>query len=501
LINSETSAGKNEREFIQYPDTVLTRGDYDMVIVSPSMATGVSIEVQDVVQRVYGVFAGVSSTDADMAQALGRVRQPVERVVWCNKVGSNYSPVSRSTSALQIKAHLKASTSATISLVRSSLREDTIHSMGAFDWENDPHLILFARIEAERNRAMVSLRDALRIRLTHEGNTVTVYQQDTNPAIKGLLKETRDELKTIEAEAIANAPDLSLQNRIELEAKESLTPEERYQLQKARIRDFYVLEAVTVEDVRFDAEKRRQREIVALENLMYPEQAIEKTVKSIQRQEEWENGIIPWDIAPLECQRWLRDYFGLQAFMDPHKTWSRLDLVGIARRIRKRASDVKIGLHFTISADMSDVQVVHQLLSQMGIKIAFNWSRSIPGLEGQKEKLYRIDEEHWTVVTAILHRREQRREQKKQAQAFVGSPPSEIDDYKKGGDPSTIILDTSPCGTFHKADVVKVSSSLGLWEVVGFMGEDMALIRQINGWANALVYPKPISLLQLVTRG
>jgi hypothetical protein len=106
VINSETSSCEAEREFITTPDAVLARGDYDVVVASPSMATGVSIEAQGASSEVYGVFNGCSATDADMAQALDRVREPVPRIVWCEEFGSNYSSVSRATNPIQIKQDL-----------------------------------------------------------------------------------------------------------------------------------------------------------------------------------------------------------------------------------------------------------------------------------------------------------------------------------------------------------------------------------------------------------
>ena len=61
LVNSETSGGEFEREFIQDPDEVLARDEYDIVICSPSIATGTSIEIQGKIQSVYGIYMGVSS--------------------------------------------------------------------------------------------------------------------------------------------------------------------------------------------------------------------------------------------------------------------------------------------------------------------------------------------------------------------------------------------------------------------------------------------------------
>jgi hypothetical protein len=59
---------------------------------------------------------------------------------------------------------------------------------------------------------------------------------------------------------------------------------------------------------------------------------------------------------------------------------------------------------------MSDVQVVHQMLSQLGIKAAFRWSRFEPGFERQKIKVYRLDTETWSNLMSILAKRAARRE-------------------------------------------------------------------------------------------
>jgi hypothetical protein len=84
VINSETSGSEAERDFLKAPDLALTGANganYDVIIASPSRATGISIEALEVITKVFGVFMGASASDRDMTQALGRVREPVERIV------------------------------------------------------------------------------------------------------------------------------------------------------------------------------------------------------------------------------------------------------------------------------------------------------------------------------------------------------------------------------------------------------------------------------------
>ncbi|MCJ8282237.1 MAG: DUF3854 domain-containing protein, partial [Rivularia sp. ALOHA_DT_140] len=59
--------------------------EYDAVFVTPSLGTGISIDVRHF-DRVYGIFQGVIP-DSEARQALARVRDDVPRVVWCAKRG------------------------------------------------------------------------------------------------------------------------------------------------------------------------------------------------------------------------------------------------------------------------------------------------------------------------------------------------------------------------------------------------------------------------------
>ena len=44
---------------MQQPDRVLAAGEYDVIIASPSVATGVSIEVQGVIDLKYTAYSQV----------------------------------------------------------------------------------------------------------------------------------------------------------------------------------------------------------------------------------------------------------------------------------------------------------------------------------------------------------------------------------------------------------------------------------------------------------
>jgi hypothetical protein len=90
--------------------------------------------------------------------------------------------------------------------------------------------------------------------------------------------------------------------------------------------------------------------------------------------------------------------------------WCKYDLKPYADQARALAPQIKVALHFTIKDSMSDTQVIHQLLSQLGIKLTLHWSRSVPGYVGEKLRTYVLDQEHWSQIVAVLERREAKRQ-------------------------------------------------------------------------------------------
>lgn len=427
LVNSETSGGECEREFVQTPDAVLQRNEYDIILCSPSVATGVSIEAQGVITKVYGLFTGTSSTDADMAQALGRVREPVVRVVWCAKRGSNFSKVSRTTNALALKNQLQQRTTATIQLIRSNLKEDVAAAMDRYAWQSDPHLNLFCRLAAEQNFAMHNLREALLVRLRFEGHQVTVQDRESNAAVKSLLASAKQEQQALDASALVTAKDLTLNEILLLEQKEGLGREESLAVAKFYLQEFYCLDSLTLEDVLWDQEGRRRGELLNLEVQLFPDVASDRTAKALEKQASWNQGYCPWDVSGAELRRWLRTQIGIDALLAKLRAgwqWCKYDLHHCAERARALTRQIKVALHYTITDNMSDTQIVHQLLSQLGLKLTMHWSRSVPGYEGEKLRTYRLNQEHWARVWTTLQRREAKRLrlQPVQEEAPFGSP-------------------------------------------------------------------------------
>ena len=408
LLNSETSGGETERAFMENPDRHLTTITLQAVIGSPSTATGLSIE-GDHFDKVYGLFYGASSTDADMAQALGRVRAPVSRVVWCAKYGRSFSKVGRQTSPSALRDLLKQKTQANTLLIRASLSEVHQRGLSQYDWEQDPHIRYWSQIEAQRNRSMWSLRTALKVRLMHEGNQVEVVTLGKNQKAHVLLKEAREDMKIEQAIAVEAAVNLTKAEATLLGQLESLEPEQQLALQKYEIAKFYGLpiEDVDADVVLSDNNGRSRGQILNLERVLEPETAADADIRALERQGQWQQGYTPWDLSNATLKREMRVRLGLEQFLELGKTWDKDSLSTFKENALNYAPQIKAVLNFTVKPEMSAAQILNQLLEQMGLLCV----SSQPRREGHRVRIYELDPVCYEQKLAILARRKACREQ------------------------------------------------------------------------------------------
>jgi len=178
------------------------------------------------------------------------------------------------------------------------------------------------------------------------------------------------------------------------------------------MQEFYGLEDLTLEDVLWDNEGRRRGELLNLEAQLFPGLAADWTVKALEKQAGWNQGVCPWDISGAELRRALREMLGFDELLEQMpqgSEWTTLDLRPYVDRARSLAPQIQTVLHFTIRDEMNDTQIVHQLLSQLGLKFEFRWSRSVPGQEGTKLKVFHLVAEVWQRLWEVLERRKLRR--------------------------------------------------------------------------------------------
>jgi Domain of unknown function (DUF3854)/Origin of replication binding protein len=403
IINSKTSGEAEQRDFITNPNQTVQQ--YDWILATPSLSTGVSIEVEHF-EKVYGLFYGVA-TDADAAQALNRVRANVPRVVWSAKQGKNFSPISRSTQPRAIAQVLKHKTDLTAQVIRASLGCPDMLLPELFDavWQQNPHITLFTQLIAHTNQSLWMLRDGILARLHHEGHSITIVEPEPPP--DSPMKAARKQVKQIHFEAVAQATILSPFDLEKLERQEAISPTNQLDIEKTQAANFLGLEQISAEEIAFYVKYRTA--ILQLEALLHGQDlAIHRDLDALTRQTQWGHGFLPSDLPFHELKRFVRDQLGLMPYLDPEATWSNADLQPLGEKVRQHREQVQQILGITIPLDekyTNNGWIFQMLCHQLGLKVH---SQRL-GRRGQQQRYYRLDQAHYQRMLDIADRRQHRR--------------------------------------------------------------------------------------------
>ena len=124
------------------------------------------------------------------------------------------------------------------------------------------------------------------------------------------------------------------------------------------------------------------------------------------------------DQSCFELKRQVRELLDLHQYIDPSQEWSSQDLEPLCALARKQAKAIKNALGYTVTDSTSNGQIFRALMSQLGIKCRTRFV----GPRGDQTKLYRIDCDHWELLTQILERREVARTTDEIESATVSTP-------------------------------------------------------------------------------
>ncbi|PHJ62457.1 DNA primase [Nostoc linckia z18] len=384
--------------------------EYDGVFVTPSLGTGISIDVRHF-DRVYGIFQGVIP-DSEARQALARVRDDVPRVVWCAKRGigligsgsTNYRllsdwyqenqkenlallsplhkidvdlPLVHDPIHLRTWAKLSARVNASIRLYRQSMQDGLIA---------DGHVIQ-VRSNAVHNNIIRDLRLAFlasdrndletRKRLILE---IVKVQKDWAQSrqkakdIKRKIKEIKQQNQLATATAVANANNIDYVEYEQLLLKQSLTDEERNQLHKYVLRQKYGI-AVTP-SLKLQDDRGYYSQLLIHYYLTH-----ESEYFHIKDQQEWhqqlswgEGKVFLPDLKTYTLKVEAMRALGILQFLEDGREFTQTDsdlmlLKNIAFQHSKHIKRV-LGINFvTDKEQLCGIKILSKLLNLLGLKL------------------------------------------------------------------------------------------------------------------------------------
>jgi hypothetical protein len=238
--------------------------NYDIVITSPSIETGVSIDIKGYFSAVFDIAQGVIPV-ASVLQRMSRLREPVPRHVWAKSFGIGRIG-NGSTSPKRLVESQQKQFKANFNLLAQSDFQCDFDSVSNFQPQA---LKTWAKMAARINAGMLRYQHEIVRALVAEGHSIVdgdydQLQKDDDEAqgtdqIKEELTESRDEIYQEQCEAIVIAPTPDDDRYKTLKEKQSRTLEETHELRKGELTQRYAEELVSSELVKLDDEGEYQK--------------------------------------------------------------------------------------------------------------------------------------------------------------------------------------------------------------------------------------------------
>lgn len=211
---------------------------YQVVLGSPSIATGVSFDVEDIESEdfdaVFGFFTGTLDVP-DGLQALSRVRNGCDRHVFIAEECKN----------IDYKISKYATTESLVSTLIETKTQDSLE-FSSFDEELDEWfgytcgLKAYSQQIARENRRKWNYKTENLMQLRHEGyEIIPVNVKCDVIAIETKHSIAEDETKKENREAISTAKKLDKDEYLELRSKQQKTPAEKASCERYFIDEFY----------------------------------------------------------------------------------------------------------------------------------------------------------------------------------------------------------------------------------------------------------------------
>ncbi len=237
-------------------------GQYDVVLASPSIETGISIELKNHFTSVWAIAQGIQAENA-VRQTLSRLRHNVPRHLWCAKYGFNRI----GNGSTSIPALLSSSQRFTQLNIRLLQQSDFTYLDDLDTGFQAESLLCWAKMAVRFNAGAINYRESILAGLRAEGDEIidaAKYKQSkikpesnsdncTDNCLVAAITKISTQNYLAECGEIACAPNLEEQQYRDLKKRLIKSPRDRRQLRKYELQQRYHL-PITPELVSLDDE-------------------------------------------------------------------------------------------------------------------------------------------------------------------------------------------------------------------------------------------------------
>jgi len=380
-IDSETISDPSHPAYgcIAHLDEVLP--EYDIVIASPSIETGVSIDIKGHFTSVWAIFQGVQS-ESSARQALFRLREPVERHIWAASHGIGQIG-NGSTSVKSLLASQHKLAKANVRLLQELALDDI-----ELDFQPES-LRIWAKMAVRVNLGMIHYRQSILEGLKAEGHQIIDSEELVNDAVKAAVTETKKSNQIAEAQAVEAEMDTTPTEFEQLQQKKAKTQSERYRERKHLLKLRYGIDVdaalVLKDDDGWYAKIRLYYYLTLGRQFL-----LQRDYKRLHETYEKGGGAV-WlpdlNRNQLSVAIACLENLGIMELLSPNKEWRGTDeaLQRLAMLALTHAWDIKAALNITISEKDTPIALAQKLLGKIGVKLEYLRRE---GSDGERVRVY-----------------------------------------------------------------------------------------------------------------
>ena len=361
--------------------------NYDLIICSPVIETGVSVDIKKHFDAVWCIAYGLQTVDA-VCQTVERLRDDVPRHIWAKKTAKNTRVGNGSTS---IKALLRSQhqlTKNNILLLQSAGIDEFDELEVDFSCES---LNTWAKRACVVNTGKNNYRDEIVTKLLLEGYELASPVEDEivdADLVRESLSQTRDENYHTYCQAISQVEAPTPSELEKLSNKKNKTTEERYKETKGHLSKRYGTE-VTPELVEKDDngwDPQLQLQYYLTVGNVY---LAERDLRSLSRiEEQGNNRAFKPDVnkKQLSAQVKTLQLIGIEQFLNSDTEFTKHSLAEWFEKIIQLRFDIQTVLKVSINPEKDTaIAVAQKILKKLGLKLEFLHQVRI---EGKPTRVY-----------------------------------------------------------------------------------------------------------------
>lgn len=361
--------------------------NYDIVIASPVLETGISIDIKDHFDSVWCIAQGVQTVDA-VCQAIERLREGVPRHIWVKATAKGNRIGNGSTS---IKALLRSQHQITKSNI-ILLQRAGINDFDELEVNFSPESLNAWAVRAcVVNAGKNEYRNAITSKLKEEGYQVINVKNSDGNSCK-IVNEDLQETRNLNYKIYTNqVPQMDAPTQKELEKlnnKRAKTKEERLTERKGNLIKLYGVE-VTPDLVEKDDNgwyPQLQLHYYLTVGNIYLAQRDRRSLSKIS--EQGKGRAFKPDINKRQILTKIKtlQILKIDQFLNPEKEFTASSLAEWFDLAIQLRHDIKTVLGVSINPEKdSAIAVAQRILKKMGLKLEFKYWR---GGRGSKQRVY-----------------------------------------------------------------------------------------------------------------